>query len=270
MEELVNTMLTAIGAYGLKVVGGILILIGGWMLAGWVGAKVRSWSRRTDKIDDTLGNFLARMTRAAVLVFTVIAVLNSFGVQTASIIAVLAAMGLAVGLALQGTMSNVASGIVLLVLRPISVGEFVEAGGVAGTVKDIGLFATHLDTPQGVRIIVPNSAIASSTVKNFATNPIRRADMLFGIGYGDNLDQAMKIVRDILEADSRVLKDPALTLGIAELADSSVNFFVRPWVNNADFWGVIGDTTKKTKEAFDAAGISIPYPQQDVHMHNAG
>ncbi len=252
---------------GMQVLAAIAILVAGWILAATAERAVRNRARRSAVLDSTLAITLAKVTRALVLAITVIAVLNQFGVQTASLIALLGAAGLAVGLALQGTLSNVASGIMLLALRPIRVGDFVEVGSTLGAVSEIGLFVTSLNTPDNIAVVIPNSQIWGTAIKNYTRNDTRRVDMVFGISYSDDMEKAVAIVNALIEQDQRFLKEPAPLVAIAELADSSVNIYARPWVNRADFFAAKLDLTKKVKQRFDAEGISIPFPQRDVHVH---
>jgi len=187
-------------------------------------------------------------------------------VETTSFAAVVAAAGLAIGLALQGSLSNFAAGVLLILFKPFKAGNFIKAGGEMGTVIEVGLLTTELKTPDNVKIIMPNSSIMAGAITNLSAHPTRRVDMSVGVGYGDDLNQAKQIMLDLLLADERVLKDPAPQIEVANLGDSSVDFVVRPWVHAADYWGVKFDFTKSVKESFDAAGISIPFPQRDVHL----
>jgi small conductance mechanosensitive channel len=192
------------------------------------------------------------------------------GISTASFVAVLGAAGLAIALAFQGTFSNFAAGIMLLTFRPFGVGDYVEVGGSAGTVKEVGIFSCILNTPDNVEIRVPNSGIFGSTIKNFSANETRRIDLVMGVGYDDDLGVAARAIMDTIAADPRVLAEPAPVVAVNELADSSVNFVVRPWVKGEDYWTTRWDLTRALKENLEAAGCSIPYPQQDVHMHQIG
>ncbi len=273
MEErysaLSNEMGALIAEYGLSVVGAIVILILGWMVAGWVRGAVPKLLARTGKVDATLQQFFGSLSYYLVLGFVIIAVLAEFGVQTASIIAVFGAIGLAIGLALQGTLSNVAAGVMLLLFRPFKVGDYVDAAGVAGTVKAITLFTTELDTPDNVRIIVANSDVWGTSVKNFSYHDTRRVDLVVGIGYGDSMDEAIAILNEVLDADERCMAEPARQVMVSELGDSSVNITIRVWSKASDYWPLKFALTKAIKEAFDAKGISIPFPQRDVHLHQA-
>lgn len=255
---------------GLQALAAIAILIGGWLIAAAARRTIRRRAQRSQTLDATLAIVLGNVTRALILAVTLIAVLHQFGIQTTSLIALLGAAGLAIGLALQGTLSNVAAGIMLLVLRPIRVGDTVEVGSTLGTIEEIGLFITNMSTLDNVAVVIPNSQIWGTTIKNFTQNDTRRVDAVFSIGYSDDMEKAVRIINALIEADPRFLKDPAPLVAIAELADSSVNIYARPWVNRTDFFAAKLDLTRKVKERFDAEGVSIPFPQQEVHMHQMG
>jgi small conductance mechanosensitive channel len=252
--------------YGTNIVGAVLILIVGYWIAGRVSNVVRRAVGRSTHIDDTLKPLFASIARYLVLIITLIAVLNQFGVQTASIIAVLGAAGLAIGLALQGTLQNIAAGIMLLILRPFKVGDFIDAGPVAATVDEIGLFVTHFTTVDGVYVSCPNSSIWNSKITNFSRNGTRRMDLVIGVSYDDDIGKAIEILSGLMEKDDRVLKDPAPQCMVTNLGDSSVDITMRLWANSADFWGLQFDLKRWSKERIEAGGLSIPYPQQDVHM----
>ncbi|MDX1678430.1 mechanosensitive ion channel family protein, partial [Arsukibacterium sp.] len=192
--------------------------------------------------------------------------LSQLGVQTTSFIAILGAAGLAIGLALQGSLANFASGILIILFRPFKAGDFIDGGGVSGTVEKIEIFQTQMKTPDNKRVIVPNAQITSKPITNYSAEPIRRVDLVIGIGYDSDLLLAKKTLEDILQNDERVLAEPAFSIKVAALADSSVNLNVRPWVNSADYWGVYWDTLEKVKLTFDEKGIGIPFPQMDVHL----
>ena len=218
------------------------------------------------KMDQVLIDFLGTIFYSILLLVVVIAALEQLGVETTSLVALLGAAGLAVGLALKDSLSNFASGVMLIVFRPFKKGDFIEAAGVSGIVENITIFNTMMRSGDNKEIIVPNSGIYGGTIVNYSAKPTRRVDMVFGIGYDDDLRKAKALLMEILESDERVLSDPAPMVTVKELGDSSVNFNVRPWVNSADYWGVFADTHEKVKLAFDEAGISIPYPQMDVHL----
>lgn len=222
---------------------------------------------RRSKMEDMLVNFVVSIANIVLLLVVVVAALDQLGVDTTSLIALVGAAGLAVGLALQDSLKNFAAGVLLIVFRPFKEGHFVEAGGVAGVVEHITIFNTVMRTGDNREVIVPNGAIYSGVITNFSARETRRVDMVFGIGYGDDLRKAKAVLEDILANDERILKDPAPVVAVSELGDSSVNFVVRPWVNSADYWNVLWDTTEAVKLRFDEEGISIPFPQMDVHLH---
>ncbi len=253
-------------AYGLQIIVAILVFIVGRIAAGSVrgGIKKVMLSRG---VDPSLTGFIGSLAYFAIMAFTVIAVIGRFGVQTASFVAILGAAGFAIGMALQGTLANFASGVMILLFRPFKTGDFIEAGGVIGSVKDIQIFSTTIATGDNIRITVPNGQLYGGVIKNYNGYETRRVDMVMGIGYGSDINKAMEIIRELLEKDDRVLKDPAIGIAVGELADSSVNIKVRPWVLASDYWGLHGDFHKNCKEAFDAAGIDIPFPQTVVHMN---
>ena len=266
MENWTETLLEWAYIYGPRVIGALAIIVLGRIGVGIVAGIIRRLMLRA-KVDETLTKFVVSLTRIALLVFVFIAALGALGVETTSFIAVIGAAGLAVGFALQGSLSNFASGVMLVIFRPFSVGDYVEAGGQSGSVEEIHIFNTVLNTPDNKKVIVPNSKITGDNIINYSARDTRRVDLVFGIGYGDDLLKAKRILEQIVAEDSRILKDPAPTIAVAELADSSVNFAVRPWVKTADYWAVLYDITEKVKLTFDREGISIPFPQQDVHMH---
>ncbi len=261
LPVLTDLMLT----WGVRVLGALAVLVIGRVVAGMARRAVRRLLQRSS-VDDTLIPFVSSLVYYLLLAFVLIAVLGLFGIPTASFIAVLGAAGLAVGLALQGTLSNFASGVMLLLFRPFRAGDFVEAGGASGTVAEIGIFNTSLNTPDNIRVIIPNSAIFGQTIKNFAANDTRRNDMTLGIGYDDDIDTAMAVIRKALEEDERVLPEPEPVIAVGELADSSVNLVIRPWCKRQDYWALRWDLTRRLKVKLEAAGCSIPYPQRDVHL----
>ncbi len=266
----VLTALTALlSTWGIRVVGAIALLFVGSIIAKTVRRSTRRALERMPRLDPTLIPFLSGIVYYLILTFVGVACLGLFGIQTTSVIAVLGAAGLAVGLALQGTLTNFASGVMLLIFRPFRMGDFVEVAGVAGSVAEIGLFSTTLNTPDNVRIIVPNSSVYGTTIKNYAANDTRRIDLVMGVSYDDDLSLAQETIEQVLAADGRVLADPAPFVAVVELADSSVNFAVRPWCNRADYWALRCDLNRRLKEALEGAGCSIPYPQTDVHLFPA-
>lgn len=252
--------------YGLKVITAILILIVGRWIAMGVRNIVRRLIRRAN-VDEIIVSFVGSLVYVALLAFVVIAALGQLGIHTTSFIAILGAAGLAIGLALQGSLANFAAGFLMIIFRPFRVGDYIEGGGTAGTVEEIQIFTTTLKTPDNKAVIVPNAKMTGDNIINWSAKGTRRVDMVFGIGYGDDIDKAKKIIADLLDQDDRILKDPPYQIALSELGDSSVNFVVRPWVKSEHYWGVYFDTMEKVKKAFDANQITIPFPQRDVHIY---
>lgn len=265
MTELTQTLSDLLLTYGLRVIGAIVIFVIGRWVTGLVTRFVQRLLERAG-VDKTLVIFVKNLTYYVLLAFVVLAALGNLGVQTTSLVAILGASALAVGLALQGSLANFAAGVIIILFRPFKVGDRIEAGGVEGFVEDIQIFNTILRTPDNKTVIIPNANITSDNIINYSTKGILRIDMVFGIGYDDDLLQAKRILQDILAADEGVLNDPAPTVAVMELADSSVNFAVRPFVKSADYWSVYFRVTEQVKLRFDAEGVSIPFPQQDVHL----
>lgn len=270
ITETINHVAELVTAYGLQVVGAVVILIVGWVAAGWARSAANKGLGKIRGMDETLQHFLSTLVRYLVIAVTVVMVLERFGVQTASLIAVLGAAGLAIGLALQGTLSNLAAGVMLLFFRPFKIGDFVDAAGISGTVKVISLFTTEMATPDNVKIIVPNKQLWDTSIKNFSANPTRRVDFLLGVGYGDDIDKAFKVIKDIVDADSRCHKEPEPQIVVGNLGESSVDIIVRVWCDAGDYWGIKFDLTKAFKQTFDKEGIEIPFPQRVVHMVSEG
>ena len=244
----------------------IAIFIVGKIIARMISNLVEKALTRAGT-DNILVGFLGNMTYGVLLIAVVLAAVDSLGVNVTSLMAVLGAAGLAVGLALKDSLGNFAAGVMIIIFRPFKIGDFITAGGVSGVVDEIGLFATLMHTGDNQRMIIPNSGIIGGNITNTSALPTRRVDLVFGIGYDDNIGQARDIIMAVMEADSRILSDPAPAVAVGELADSSVNLNVRPWVNSGDYWPVRADLLEIIKIKFDEAGISIPYPQQDVYMH---
>tara|TARA_R110002096_G_scaffold172484_11_gene346262 strand:+ start:45326 stop:46117 length:792 start_codon:yes stop_codon:yes gene_type:complete len=243
------------------------ILFGGIWLAKQIKKYVVLMMERRN-VDALLASFSSNIVYVALVAFVVIAALSQLGIQTTSFVAIIGAAGLAIGLALQGSLANFASGVMIIAFRPFKVGDFIEAGGVSGIVEGIQIFSTQMRTGDNKAIIIPNSGITGSNITNYSAKDTRRVDMVFGIGYDDDIKKAKDILMELITDDERILKDPAPLVAVSELADSSVNFVVRPWASSADYWGVKFDFTEAVKLRFDKEGISIPYPQQDVHLHN--
>lgn len=252
--------------FGINIAMAILIYIVGKIVVK-IMVNVFGKLMAKSKYDDMLTNFLKSIVSALLMIFVIIAALGQLGVDTTSLAAILAAAGLAIGLSLQGSLSNFAAGVMLLVFRPFKAGDFVDAGGASGTVKSVGIFTTMMTTPDNKEVIVPNGQIYGGNIINYSAKDTRRVDMVFGIGYDDDLKKAKSILEEMVAADPRVLKEPAAQVAVSELGDSSVNFVVRPWAASSDFWGLKFDFTEAVKLRFDAEGISIPYPQMDVHVH---
>jgi small conductance mechanosensitive channel len=255
--------------YGVRVAGAVAVLVAGWLGAKWVRRITRRALDRSG-LDRALVPFLSSLVYYGLLVFVGLAVLNLFGIQTASFIAVLGAAGFAVGLSLQGTLSNFASGVMLLVFRPFSVGDVVDTGGAKGTVKEIGILTTKLDTPDNVRILVPNSKVFGNLIENYTAHDTRRLDLEVGISYDDDVGTALEACERMLADEGRVLEEPAPLVAVAGLGDSSVNLMVRPWCRTDDYWPLKRDLTRRLKEELEAAGCELPYPQRDVHLHGEG
>ncbi len=252
--------------WGFRIVGFLLIIIiGMWLAKLLKNLTVKAMEKKG--VDTTLTKFLASLIHIGLKVFVVIAALGQLNIQTASFIAVLGAAGLAVGLALQGSLSNFAAGVLMIIFKPIQVGDFVEAGGAMGGVEEISIFTTILKSPDNKKLIVPNSAVMSGVITNFNANGKRRIEIVAGISYDDDIDKAKQILKDIIAADERILKEPAPQIALSEMADSSVNFVVRPWVEPANYWDVYFGTMEAIKKRFDENDISIPYPQRDVHIY---
>jgi len=265
MDNVADQLTVFITTYGIKVIGAIIILILGRIAAG-IGRNVVRKVLEKSKTDPAVVSFVGSMIYFLILIFAVLAALAKFGIQTASFVAILGAAGFAIGFALQGSLANFAAGVLILVLRPFKVGDYIDGAGVGGTVKDIQLFTTVLATPDNIKIMVPNGKLFGDTIKNFSGFDTRRIDFVIGIGYTSDIQKAYDVLINLIKEDTRILSDPPPKVAVSELADSSVNFVVRPWVKRSDYWGVKFDLTRKIKEAFDENGIEIPFPQQVVHM----
>jgi len=254
--------------WGIKIVLALAIFYVGRMVVSSIVKLVSKLLRKRD-MDEILVSFLSSILRWVLLLFVIIAALSQLGINTNSLVALLGAAGLAIGLSLQSSLSNFASGVMLIIFRPFTKGDFVEAGGATGVVDNISIFTTTMTTTDNKEIIVPNGAILGGNITNYSARPTRRVDMVFGISYDDDLRKAKQLLEEIIAADDRVLAEPAPVIALGELADSSVNFLVRPWAKSEDYWGLLWDTTETVKLKFDEAGISIPYPQMDVHVNKS-
>ena len=267
IQEQLETLYTFLVTNGLElaldVLSALVILIVGFWFAGRLSKLLKSRLNKLKRMDTTVAGFLAALVRYGLIIVTIVAVLEQFGVETTSLVAVLGAAGLAIGLALQGTLSNVAAGVMLLFFRPFKPGNFVDVGGIAGTVTDLTLFTTDLNTPDNVHITVPNSQIWGQAITNYSHNATRRIDIPCGIGYGEDINQAMKVMLDAM-SDPRVLENPGPQVFVDALGGSSVDMIARFWCNASDYWQIKWDMTKAVKEALDEAGIEIPFPQQVV------
>ena len=265
-EEALVFLKTSALEFGINLITAIVIFYVGRMGVHLITKGIRK-VMTAQEVDKTLISFVSNLINMILLVIVVIAAVGALGVQTTSFIAVLGAAGLAVGLALQGSLSNFAAGVLIVAFKPYKVGDFIEAGGVSGSVEEVQIFTTVLKSPDNKKVIVPNSQVMAAEIVNYSANDTRRVDLVAGCGYDDDLDKVRRILNEIVSGDERILTDPAPTIAISELADSSVNFVVRPWVKGADYWGVYFDLTEQIKKRFDAEGVSIPYPQRDVHVY---
>jgi small conductance mechanosensitive channel len=253
--------------FGIKLATALAIfLIGKFIIRLIVGTISKVMTNQA--VDKTLKTFICNFVQISLMVVVVIASIGALGVETTSFIAIIGTAGLAVGLALQGSLSNFASGVLIVLFRPYRVGDFIEAAGIAGNVDQVQILTTILKTGDNKQIIVPNSQIMDSIITNYSANDTRRVDMVIGVSYDDDLDKVRKILQNLIATEERILDEPATTIAVSELADSSVNFVVRPWVKSSDYWGVMFDMTEAIKKRFDKEGISFPYPQQDVHLYN--
>lgn len=265
MEDITKAVWEYVSLYGIRVIGAIIIFVLGKWIAGLVTKIVKRLMENAN-VEETLVIFLGNLAYALLLTVVVLAALSQLGINTTSFIAILGAAGLAVGLALQGSLANFGAGVLLIMFQPFKTGDFVDAGGAMGAVEEINIFTTKLKTPDNRQIIVPNSNIVSSNITNFSAKDTRRVDLVFGVSYSDDLKKVKNELVEILSADKRILEDPEPVVAVSELADSSVNFVVRPWVKSSDYWDVYFDLQEKVKNRFDEKGISIPFPQQDIHI----
>ena len=266
MEDIVPKLQEWFALYGLKAIAAIIILVVG----RWIAKALRNLTEkvmRKKEVEPTLVSFVGNLVYVALLVFVVIAAINQLGVQTTSFIAVIGAAGLAIGLALQGSLANFAAGFLLILFRPFKVGDYIEGAGVAGGVEEIQIFVTQLKTPDNKTVIIPNAKLTGDNIINYSAKETRRVDMVFGVSYDADLPKTRQVLEDVLSRDGRILDEPAPTIAVLELADSSVNFAVRPWVKTADYWDVYFSVTEDVKKSLDADGIGIPFPQRDVHLY---
>jgi len=266
MENMIEEIRTLLAVYGLRIIAAIAIFIIGKWVAKFLRNRMRKMMAKK-KMDEAIVSFVSSLVYIGLMVFIILAALSQIGVQVTSFIAVIGAAGLAIGLALQGSLANFAAGFLLIVFRPFKVGDYIESAGATGTVEKIEIFTTQLRTLDNRLIIIPNSKITSDNITNFTAKEMRRVDVTVGVSYYDNLDKVRSVLRATIDADSRVLKEPAPTIVVSELAESSVNFTVRAWVKTESYWDVYFETTEAIKRRFDDAGIHIPFPQTDMHIY---
>jgi small conductance mechanosensitive channel len=254
----------ALVAVAANVVYAIVIIVAAILFSGWVRRRIVALAQRHHRVDATLFGFLGSLAQYAVLAFAAVFVLNRFGIQTTSLVALIGAAGLAIGLALQGTLSNLAAGVMLILFRPFRAGDYIAAGGNSGTVKEITLFYTELATPENVQVIVPNSDIWSSSITNYSVNPTRRVDLTVGVSYDSDLKKVDRVLNELVAAEGRGLAEPAPFIKLVNLGDFSVDFAVRVWVNRTDWWDTKCDLTRAVKDRFDSEGIDIPFPTRTL------
>ncbi len=268
-EEMIQRAIQLATELGIGLVtAAVILLIGRWIVKG-VTSLVRKALQKSE-VDVTLERFICSLVYAILLTIVVIAAINQLGVQTTSLVAVVGAAGLAIGFALQGSLSNFASGVLIVLFRPYKAGDMIEAAGESGIVQEVQIFTTILNTLDNRRVVIPNSQIMAGSITNYTANKLRRVDLTAGVSYGDDLDKVKAALKEVVAADERVVDDPEPTVAVFEMADSSVNFVVRPWVKSEDYWDVYFDLTEAIKKRFDQEGISIPFPQRDVHFYQQG
>jgi small conductance mechanosensitive channel len=264
--EQMSTMVDWVSQFGLKLIAAIVVFFVGKWLARKISNLLKRGMQKAET-DPTLIGFVGNIAYFGLLTMVVIAAVGQLGVQTTSFIAVLGAAGLAIGLALQGSLANFAAGVLMIIFRPFKAGDYIEAAGTAGSVEEVQLFTTTLKTPDNKIVIIPNAQVTAGTITNYSARDTRRLDLVFGVGYGDDLDKVKRVIWEVLNEESRLLKDPEPVVAVLNLGESSVDFAVRPWVNSADYWGVYFDLQEKMKKRFDQEGISIPFPQRDLHVY---
>ncbi len=267
IDQLITLITNLATAYSIKIIAAILI----FLIGKWISKKISKLIIKLiekNNVDITLVQFLDNIIYYSLLVVVIIAAAGQLGINTTSFLTIVGAAGLAIGLALKDSLSNFASGVMLILFRPYKIGDFISTAGISGNVIDIAMFNTILNTPDNQKVIIPNSKITSDVITNVTANKTRRIDLVIGIGYDDDIKKAKDILETIMKEEAKVLETPAYKIAVSELADSSVNFVVRPWVKTGDYWNVYFDLTEKIKIAFDKEGISIPYPQQDIHLYN--
>ncbi len=268
IDQIMNTLTEFVTTYGIRMVGGIVTLIIGFWVIGRIAKWLRGYFKRAD-YDETLEPFILSIVSVGLKILLILAVASMLGIETASFIAVFGALAFAIGLALQGSLSHFASGVLILIFRPYEVGDFITAAGHSGTVRELQIFNTILTTLDNRKVIIPNGNVLSGTIENFTAPDLRQVDMTFGIGYSDDIDKAKQVLEDTLNNAPNVLHDRGHTIVVKELADSSVNFAVRCWCNTSDYWGIFFFMQENVKKNFDREGINIPFPQMDVHVNQA-
>ncbi len=268
-DEMIQRGIELLTEFGIVLLtAAVILVIGRWVAKG-VTRLVRRALQRYE-VDVTLERFVCSLIYAILLTIVVIAAINQLGVQTTSLVAVVGAAGLAVGLALQGSLANFAAGVLIVLFRPYQAGDMIEAGGESGIVQEVQIFTTILNTLDNKRVVIPNSQVMAGCITNYTANKLRRVDLTAGVSYEDDLDKVKAVLQDVIAADERVVDDPEPTVAVFEMADSSVNFVVRPWVKSEEYWDVYFDLTEAIKKRFDKEGISIPFPQRDVHLYQQG
>ena len=265
MENFFLSVRNVIILYGLDIISAILILVIGMWAAKFIKKMLRKIMKKRE-MDDTISSFLANLAYAIIVAFVVIATLSKVGIETTSFVAIIGAAGLAVGLALQGALANFAAGFLLILFRPFKSGDFIQAAGTAGSIQEIQMLYTVLKTPDNIKVVIPNGKLMGDIIVNFSAHESRRAEWIFGVGYNDDMKKVRKILTSLIENENRILKDPAPQIIVKELGDNSVNFAVRGYINQADYWDVYFGMTETVKDTFDKEGINIPYPQRDVHL----
>jgi len=269
MQETASRLGDLVILFGVKIIAAAVIFFIGWRIAKIVRGVAEKILRKRE-VDPMLISFVGSFTYVLLLAFVVLAALGKLGIQTTSFVAIIGAAGLAIGFALQGSLANFAAGVLMLVFKPFKVGDFIEGAGTAGVVEEIRMFTTRLRTPDNKLVIIPNAKLTSDNIVNYSAKGTRRVDLVLGVSYGDDIDKVKSLILDELSKDERVLKDPAPTVAVGELADSSVNFVVRPWVKAEHYWDVYFDTQERLKKRMDAEGVTIPFPQHDVHLFRSG
>ncbi len=268
MEKSLELLTGFVTEYGPAVLKALATLVVGWIVAKFITGIFRKVMTRA-KVEATLARFLGNLAYMILMTLVVVTSIQVLGVASTSFIAVIGAAGLAIGLALQGSLANFAAGVMIIGFRPFKAGDYIEAAGTAGSVQEVQIFSTFLKTPDNKLVIVPNSAIMAGAITNYSATGTRRLDLVFGIGYGDDMKKAKQVIEEIISKDARVLEDPKPVVAVAELGDSSVNIVARPWVKSEDYWDLRFDLIETIKRRFDEEGISIPFPQRDVHMIQA-